>query len=131
MKREDLKLTSASGICTGSLVTAILESRRAYLLAMSLARRVLLEGPQMVTEWDESVPLEADAKRCVPLETEATARVPLSRRPALMRPRGLAAARRRRSGRRALRLVPSLLAPQDYLTPSTRVEGDSDEQANH
>ena len=38
MNGNDLTLETTSGVCTRSLVTAILESRRAYQLALALTR---------------------------------------------------------------------------------------------
>lgn len=53
MSSKDLTLETASGVCTHSLVVAILESRRAYQLAMALARKVLLTEFPTAVEWSD------------------------------------------------------------------------------
>ena len=95
MPSSDLTLETASGVCTRSLVTAILESRRAYQLAMALAKQVLLTGPQAQLQWDDAALTELTP----------TPAMSWSRHAERVRPADLRFSMRRRTPRHGLRLV--------------------------
>ena len=72
MPGNDLTLETPSGVCTRSLVTAILESRRAYQLAMALAKQVLLAGPNFQLEEQSSVEVPTTPDFSGPRRAERT-----------------------------------------------------------
>ena len=92
MNGNDLTLETTSGVCTRSLVTAILESRRAYQLALALARQVLLTGQDL--KWEESAALKDQGQDPTPARRMERARTTDTR-----------FAMRRRTPRHGLRLV--------------------------
>ena len=61
MSRKDPNLDAAFDMGTRSLVTAILESRRAYQLAMALARKLLGTRAMMTAEWGDGASPVNDA----------------------------------------------------------------------
>lgn len=95
MYKNDLTLETTSGVCTRSLVTAILESRRAYQLAMALAKQLLLTG----------VPMHMESEECNTAEPKTEGGTGWSRHPAKARATDTRFAMRRRSPRHGLRLV--------------------------
>ncbi len=95
MPSENLTIETPSGVCTRALVTAILESRRAYQLAMMLAKQVLLAEPTMHVPGVDAEPVEGGH--------EAGTR--WTRDSAKVRPTDLRFSMRRRPARHGLRLV--------------------------
>ena len=92
MQGNDLTLETASGVYTRSLVTAILESRRAYQLAMALAKQVLLSGQDL--QWEAA----SEASELQPEPSRLRSAAPA-------RSGDLRFSMRRRSPRHGLRLV--------------------------
>ena len=125
MHSEHLTIETPSGVCTRALVTAILESRRAYQLAMMLAKQVLLAGPNMQVPGVDAEPVDGGHQPATPW----------TRDPAKVRPTDLRFSMRRRPARHGLRLVlPShaespLVMPAE--TPYTSAGEQTDEQADY
>ncbi len=125
MPSDNLTIETPSGVCTRALVTAILESRRAYQLAMMLAKQVLLAGPNMQVPGVDAEPVDGGHER-------ATA---WTRNSAKVRPTDLRFSMRRRPVRHGLRLVLPSHVESPLVMPTeahyTSVGERTDEQADY
>ncbi len=109
MSIKDPNLDAAFDMGTRSLVTAILESRRAYQLAMALAERLLGEQVTMTAEWNDDALPANDA------EPPLLALVRQTKRP---RPASHRHSVRHRSFHSGLRLVSSTALDSPSVGPT-------------